>query len=684
MYISKIEINGFRNFLENTIEFNDGINVIIGHNNSGKTNLLKAVSLVINTKESKKLSIDDFCKNTTLDKLKESPPQITISLTFTKSEEESARSEDLVTVSTWLTKIDPPYEAQLTYCFFLPEQERSSYETALSGANELDTAWKIIQHEFIKKYIYKIFCGKPDLQVTVDTESLQKFDFQFLDAIRDVERDMFTGKNTLLKEVLDFFIDYDIKNQPKGQKSNIDKYNEIKVKRDDFSLKAKGLIDDLQSRMLEGKNEILKYAKSTGATLNSSNPNFEGAFSESEIFSVLKLIVEHQSGMKIPVTHNGLGYNNLIFMSLLLARMQVSTNIDYLGSNAVIFPILAIEEPEAHLHPSMQHKFLKFLRENKYNDAKVRQIFVTSHSTHITSSVSLDEIICLHSTNNETKIGYPKKCFPDTPDGIKSKAYVERFLDATRSDMLFAQRVIFVEGIAEQLLIPVLAKYNNMSLEDHHIAIINVGGRYFNHFLYLFDTNKEFTINKIVCCITDRDPVRKMSGGKYQTCYPFEIGIEPATYCYKNNSDGLISEYENHPNIRFYSQDVKYGKTFEYDIAWHNPDSKLLLTDSITNKSELETLLTNYSKESVDFFISKLGTSDENKRIREAIQSNELKWEDDDKIKSIISARYLNSIGKGENALELRYQLDTNLAQDTPDKFIIPHYIKEALAWTTQ
>ena len=47
MYISKINVEGFRNFKNSTINFNDGINVIIGHNNAGKTNLLKALSLIM-------------------------------------------------------------------------------------------------------------------------------------------------------------------------------------------------------------------------------------------------------------------------------------------------------------------------------------------------------------------------------------------------------------------------------------------------------------------------------------------------------------------------------------------------------------------------------------------------------------------------------------------------------------
>lgn len=91
----------------------------------------------------------------------------------------------------------------------------------------------------------------------------------------------------------------------------------------------------------------------------------------------------------------------------------------------------------------------------------------------------------------------------------KSKRYVQRFLDATKSDILFAQKILFVEGIAEQLLMSIFARYIGKSLEDHHVAVVNVGGRYFTHFLHLFDSNKPKTISKKIACITDIDPERK-------------------------------------------------------------------------------------------------------------------------------------------------------------------------------
>jgi len=212
MYISKILIKNFRNFKEKEILFNDGVNVIIGHNNAGKSNLLKALSLVIDNQKPKRLEADDFNKLTTLEQLKTNAPKISISVTISKGKEEEP--DDLVTISNWLTKLDSSYEALLTYEFFLPEKKHEEYIKAMSTIEAedplaMDKAWKTLKHEFIRFYTYKIWGGNIVNQSTADSESLQKFDFQFLDAIRDVERDMLTGRNTLLREVFDFFMDSD-------------------------------------------------------------------------------------------------------------------------------------------------------------------------------------------------------------------------------------------------------------------------------------------------------------------------------------------------------------------------------------------------------------------------------------------------------------------------------------------
>lgn len=686
MYISSITIKGFRNFEDSPIDFRQGVNVIIGHNNAGKSNLLKALSLILDPTSSKKLEVDDFNKHITLTDLQTTPPKVVIALTISQSDDEDFTSDDLVTISNWLTKLETPYTAQLTYEFFLPDSELALYQDKLSAVSTLKDGWLVIKHEFLRKYVSKLYGGKPDLRVIADTESLHKFDYQFMNAIRDVERDMFTGRNTLLREVVDFFIDYDIKSSGKTLQ---EKRDEIKKNQKDFSINADLLLGILKTRMAMGEGHILRYAQDTGASFNNAEPGFDGSISEVELYSALRLILRYTAGIEIPATHNGLGYNNLIYMSLLLAKMQVDTDGNYLGSNAKVFPVLVIEEPEAHLHPAMQYKFLKFLRNNIQN--KARQIFITSHSTHITSAVLLDEIICLNQSGGEVNVGYPAKTFPDTPEGKSAKAFVQRFLDATRSDMLFAKNIILVEGLAEQLLMSTFAKYAMQSIEDNHVAVINIGGRYFEHFLNMFDTTKPYALNKFVACITDRDPAHKdktRNKEKFKACYPYEHGKDRVTYDYVNHASAFLAKYATHGNIRFFSQcDIK-GKTLEYELFFRNPISRILVTGSVLNKEELEKIMVAIENGDDLNTIKAAGilrSSDENTRILNGLDGlNATVWTSREITAALIASRYLNSVGKGENALELADILEKNLESDTPEVFRLPLYIKDAINWACQ
>ncbi|MTH54862.1 AAA family ATPase [Bacillus mangrovi] len=678
MYISNIEVKNYKNFRSNIIEFNEGINVIIGHNNAGKSNLLKAMALIFNPSTKKNLTIDDFNKTIPLEELKVQPPSVNISITLTQEEKEDLMGDDLVVLSQWLTKLEEPYEAKIHYEYCLPLKHHEDYERMLSTTTSILEAWEIIDRNFLRLYTYKIYGGKLDNQITVDGEYLKKFDFQFLDAIRDVERDMFSGKNTLLKNVLEFFMDFDIKSNEGLDDDG--KRLKIKDEKRKFEEQARNLMDSLNERMAEGKKQILSYSKDIGASFDNAEPNFAGSITDIELYSALKLIVEYQTGIQLPITHNGLGYNNLIFMSLLLAKMQVNASETFLGNNAKVFPMLVIEEPEAHLHPSMQRQLLKFLKQN-LRDTKVRQIFVSTHSTHITGALSLDELICLYKADYETQVSYPGKVFGTNEE---SKKYVQRFLDATKSNMLFAERLILVEGLAEQLLMSIFAEYVGMSLEDNHVAVINVGGKYFDHFLNLFNTNNPAAINRKVVCITDRDPERKdltIEKGSYKKCYPFEMNIEPSKYEYKINEQGL----ECPPNIKFYLQDEMKGKTLEYELACYNPTLKELVTDSMSNKEEIKDMMELYKEgKGIDELYSLLSNSKENARIINALKQGYLDWKDDEKKIALIAARYLNSVGKGVNALELAYVLESNLAKrgtEAYKDFMVPDYIKEAIEW---
>jgi predicted ATP-dependent endonuclease of OLD family len=688
MYISGVKIKNYRNFKNLEIEFNHGLNVIIGHNNSGKTNLIKALQLVLDRDLKEKPSIDDFCK-TNLDYAE--PPSIEISV-FIK--ERNDEPDDKNVVYDWLIKEYPEYTAQLTYIFELPTKNHEEYKTLIAefrdeNGYDQEKCLKLISKKFLQKYVARIYGGNPAKQEKADSENLDRFDFQFLNAIRDAERQMFYGNNTLLRDVLNYFLDFDLTKGQGFENLTIDEISELKQREGEFSEKSEELLELLISRI--DREKILQYSNETGAD-KGGIPQFDAEITEQELLFALRLIVE-KNGFKIPVKNNGLGYNNLLFIALILAKMQMESS-NYMGDNAKVFPVLAIEEPEAHLHPSMQSKFLKFLNSNK----QARQIFITSHSTHITSAINLEGIVVLYENiEGNPAVGYPGKVFSDSKEDKDSKIYVQRFLDATKSNMLFADKLVFVEGLAEQLLIPSFAQYLDIedSLVNDHIGIISVDSRTFKHFLklYAYDmTESPYAINKKVVCITDADPTIKRSN-KWISAFPFELDGSANSKSLSTHVTDLKEKFEEkYTNIFVFHPPDGIGKTLEYELCRENPKSPLLITDSFPNQNSAHTpvnytaIISKYDNDLeaiIEEYKEKLEIDDltEN-RILESIST--CTWDDEtEKKKALIAAIYYKIVSnaKGQHAFYFEQKLRDNFIKEGDEKleFNVPTYIAEAL-----
>ena len=671
MYISQVIIGGYRNFLDVKVLLHDGTNIIIGPNNSGKSNLLQAIALVLNV--NRHIEVDDIFCEIDVSKLQSHSPSVSISLIISQSDNESDTSEEAGLLAAYMNRLQNPYEAQLNFQFSLSADQEDNYKKDVASLTSHQAIWDVIRKDYARFYEAYRWGGNGPAAKANMNDLFERCDFQFLEALRDVGRNIFRGYNPMLRDVLNFFVDYEVKTSKTKSEEEIK--SELRTIQQGFIEQSEPLMASLMNRLEKGKSVLLDYAKNTGASFGNVDPDFSGHLSESELFAVLKLIIRHESGIEIPATHNGLGYNNLIYMSLLLAKMQASADGEYMKRKAKLFSLLAIEEPEAHLHPSMQYQFLHFLNKNR-KEHNVNQIIVTTHSTQIVSAVSVDNLICLHSEGyGKQRSGYPRLSFKDTEDDKLSKAYVQRYLDATRSDIFFANRLIFVEGIAEELLIPTFAHCLGYDLAKEHVLIVNMGGRYYRHFLKMFNSNEFYGINKKVACITDIDPC---CDGK--ACYPYEFGIKDDV-TYSHHADLEVEDYSSHPNIRFFRQDSTYGKTLEYDIAFCNPKCKLIAVDGIKNQEELFGLM---NSSTLDEMISKLRFSAENERIKNALNDNTT-WSDEDKMRALLASRYLNSINKGGNALELSLALEDNLKKDSEDptkeSFTVPQYIIDALQW---
>ena len=227
-----------------------------------------------------------------------------------------------------------------------------------------------------------------------------------------------------------------------------------------------------------------------------------------------------------------------------------------------------------------------------------------------------------------------------------------------------------------------LARYDGKSLEDQHVAVVNINGRYFNHFVKLFNTEASpNAIPKKLACVTDRDPVKKKKEPKckFTACYPFDMHKDDEHYEYAVNAAEEEVAFREHSYIRFFSQDVNKGKTFEYELALCNPDLELLITESMSNQAEIKTMMGGDYSQAKNNVKNNQNWDD----VKTSLDNTD--WEDDEKRRHLIAARYLSSLSKGENALELCLALEENYELNADDErkktFNVPNYIHNALEW---
>jgi predicted ATP-dependent endonuclease of OLD family len=480
MIIEKLIIENYRNFRSFEIELKR-FNLIIGKNNIGKTNLLNALGLIfspdITFYQKRNLEVGDinyktvqdfksYVKSATkLEDLKDKFPEVRIEVILSDFNlDQEAIVGDWFT-GEWNTDI-LKNKAKITYLFSVNHTKKiEEWFNKTKETNSIDLP--------INHYSYSIF-GGDDRTKRIDYYWLSFLKMEFLDALRDARTQlMASGKYTLLNKILTV------------QTEN--KIDDIKKK----LLELKELINKEASVFSSIKKDIEVFLKrvSIGDSESEINFNFIGVES-SDILKKISLIYGANS---INIERNGLGRNNLLYISLLLSQLMQQVEKK---DKKVFFRLIGIEEPEAHLHPHLQ---VHLSRNIDTESSDERQIIITSHSTHITSQLSLDDTIVLYHDENENKIK-PYYLFKNIPK--KSKNYLSRYVDATKSTLFFARKVILVEGISEQLLIPEFFKITyNESLEQNGISLINVGSTAFEHFLRIL--KRGYFIKGLV--LTDSD-----------------------------------------------------------------------------------------------------------------------------------------------------------------------------------
>lgn len=503
MHISKVSLINYRNFRNEKFHFNKGINTIIGENGAGKTNIFNAIRLLLEDSSfhyAYKLDESDF--NRSLGDWR--GHWIIISIEFDDiSKDESIQS--LFIHGTGVLE-EAEYVEKASYTlFFRPKAEirlrlselsegdkqglekilesisiKSDYETFFTGKSTADFTDEDVYKDLVGdfeniSFNFDIDTSLYGVKVPHQLSVAKEISFTFVKALRDVVSDFRNNRTNPLLTLLD---------RKAGEIDDAD-YQPIT-----------GLVEQLNDSIetLPDVREIKAGIEETirdtvGETYSPSSVSIKSSLSaeSTKLLQSLKLFVgepgeTHEGG----ISELSLGGANLIFLTLKLLEYKYQKDTETFAN------FLIIEEPEAHIHTHIQ----KTLFDNL--DHADTQIIYSTHSTHISDVSNVSNINILAKKENRAEVYQPSTGLNDT-----SINQIQRYLDAIRSNLLFAKGVILVEGDAEELLIPpMVKKVLGISLDELGISLINIRSTGFENVAQLFHQDR---IRRKCSILTDLD-----------------------------------------------------------------------------------------------------------------------------------------------------------------------------------